>query len=119
MSSLTLVQLNKVATPARSSQTARRALSTSATRFNKIAGDVIGIDLGTTNSCVAVMEGSQPKVIENSEGTTVSFNFSLFLRLDFNCHFGLNTVQLVFCSPFEFCVRFAPQLFPNPGHYIV
>ena len=29
---------------------------------------VIGIDLGTTNSCVAVMEGSNPKVIENSEG---------------------------------------------------
>ncbi|PRX31179.1 molecular chaperone DnaK [Meinhardsimonia xiamenensis] len=29
---------------------------------------VIGIDLGTTNSCVAVMEGSQPRVIENSEG---------------------------------------------------
>ncbi|MBT6116949.1 MAG: Hsp70 family protein, partial [Rhodospirillaceae bacterium] len=29
---------------------------------------VIGIDLGTTNSCVAVMEGSDPKVIENAEG---------------------------------------------------
>jgi len=32
------------------------------------AGDVIGIDLGTTNSCVAVMEGRNPRVIENSEG---------------------------------------------------
>lgn len=29
---------------------------------------IIGIDLGTTNSCVAVMEGSQVKVMENSEG---------------------------------------------------
>ncbi len=31
-------------------------------------GKIIGIDLGTTNSCVAVMEGSTPKVIENAEG---------------------------------------------------
>src|SRR6516225_5328757 len=31
-------------------------------------GKIIGIDLGTTNSCVAVMEGNTPKVIENSEG---------------------------------------------------
>mgnify|MGYP000396840476 CR=1 FL=1 len=31
-------------------------------------GKVIGIDLGTTNSCIAIMDGSQPKVIENSEG---------------------------------------------------
>ncbi|SHE30276.1 molecular chaperone DnaK [Ruegeria intermedia] len=31
-------------------------------------GKVIGIDLGTTNSCVAIMDGAQPKVIENAEG---------------------------------------------------
>ena len=33
-----------------------------------VQGAVVGIDLGTTNSCVAVMEGKQPKVIENAEG---------------------------------------------------
>jgi molecular chaperone DnaK len=32
----------------------------------------IGIDLGTTNSCVAVMEGSKPKVIENAEGARIT-----------------------------------------------
>jgi molecular chaperone DnaK len=32
-------------------------------------GKIIGIDLGTTNSCVAILEGDKPRVIENSEGT--------------------------------------------------
>ncbi|CAJ0755914.1 16918_t:CDS:2, partial [Entrophospora sp. SA101] len=36
--------------------------------FTGVSGPVVGIDLGTTNSCVAVMEGNSPKVLENSEG---------------------------------------------------
>ena len=31
-------------------------------------GKVLGIDLGTTNSCMAVMDGGEPLVLENSEG---------------------------------------------------
>jgi molecular chaperone DnaK len=45
---------------------ARRAASSDA--GGPIKGDVIGIDLGTTNSCVSVMEGATPRVIENAEG---------------------------------------------------
>jgi molecular chaperone DnaK len=37
-------------------------------REDKNMAKVIGIDLGTTNSCVAIMDGSQPRVIENAEG---------------------------------------------------
>merc|ERR1719472_41904 len=46
----------------------RGLMAVSASRRDQAKGDVIGIDLGTTNSCVAVMEGSSAKVIENSEG---------------------------------------------------
>ena len=41
---------------------------TNSKQGNIIMGKIIGIDLGTTNSCVAVMQGTQPTVIENSEG---------------------------------------------------
>ena len=43
---------------------------------------VIGIDLGTTNSCVAVMEGSEPRVIENSEGARTTPSMVAFSQDD-------------------------------------
>ncbi|KAG5357936.1 Heat shock protein SSC1 [Yarrowia sp. B02] len=51
-------------------------------RFNsgKVQGAVIGIDLGTTNSAVAIMEGKTPKVIENAEGNRTTPSVVAFTK---------------------------------------
>lgn len=46
---------------------------------DKVKGHVIGIDLGTTFSCVAIMEGKNPKVLENSEGARTTPSVVAFL----------------------------------------
>ncbi|XP_002978304.2 heat shock 70 kDa protein, mitochondrial [Selaginella moellendorffii] len=70
-----LARIAKRAVQASGSSQAAHRLTTSpllsrwSRNYSKAAGgDVIGIDLGTTNSCVSVMEGKTPRVIENSEG---------------------------------------------------
>ncbi|KAI1767836.1 hsp70-like protein [Hypoxylon sp. FL1150] len=59
-------------TAARWAAPLRKPLGSSFARYEstegKVQGAVIGIDLGTTNSAVAIMEGKVPKIIENSEG---------------------------------------------------
>ena len=41
---------------------------------------IIGIDLGTTNSCVSIMEGSQAKVLENAEGARTTPSVVAFIE---------------------------------------
>ena len=47
-----------------------------------MASKIIGIDLGTTNSCIAIVEGGEPKVIINEEGTRTTPSVVAFLKTE-------------------------------------
>ena len=56
---------------------------------------VIGIDLGTTNSCLAIMDGSQAKVLENTEGTRTTPSVVAFLEKDEKLKVGKDDPRLL------------------------
>lgn len=57
-----------------------RNIHHSAPILAKDMGDIIGIDLGTTNSCVSIMEGKTPRVIENAEGARTTPSVVAFTK---------------------------------------
>ncbi|KAK9767765.1 hypothetical protein K7432_002148 [Basidiobolus ranarum] len=56
------------------------ALGVLARNYSSVNGSVIGIDLGTTNSCVAIMDGKNPRILENSEGTRTTPSVVAFTK---------------------------------------
>ncbi|KAI8071851.1 hsp7-like protein [Thamnidium elegans] len=59
---------------------ARANFGTAYYSTTKVSGPVMGIDLGTTNSCVAVMDGKNPRVIENAEGARTTPSVVAFTK---------------------------------------
>ena len=82
-------------------------------RFNsgKVSGPVVGMDLGTTNSCVALMEGKVPRVLENSEGGRTTPSVVAFTK-DGERLVGLPAKRQAVVN---FEVRPTPSSFAPPG----
>jgi len=70
---------------------------------------VIGIDLGTTNSCVSVMEGKTPKVIENAEGARTTPSTVAFTK-DGQRLVGVLARRQVNMSPVKQCYNVEKEL---------
>ena len=76
---------------------------------------IIGIDLGTTNSCVAIMEGGKPKVIENSEGARTTPSIVAYTANDeILVDIGYKSEGMIPRSEFHH----SPDRLPQPGQEI-
>ena len=83
---------------------------------------VIGIDLGTTNSCVAIMDGSQAKVLENAEGARTTPSVVAFLENEEKLvgqpakrQAVTNAQDTIFAAKRLALVRFAPAKLVAPN----
>ena len=72
-------------------------------------GKIIGIDLGTTNSCVAIMEGGEPTIVVNKEGNRTTPSVVAFTDKD----------RLVGTSAKRQSVTNPLNVFPNPSNLSV